>query len=229
METLQTNEIDLITQNINIKNSVLVEVGCGRGDFFKIYFENGAKEVLGVDLEDVVSKKIKFDNQYLKKEYFKVGTAQKLPLEDNFADILTFITSFHHIPDTEMENALKECFRVLKPNGKVFILEPAHRKGNDSYFEILEYIENEIEIQKKGFDVIKKCKNFGLENVVEIKGYFERNLDDYKKLVDKYVEDENKKIEFLEKGKKIFAELTKNMIKPYLKSYLRVNVLQKIK
>lgn len=54
----------------------------------------------------------------------RVVKAPKLPLEDNSVKALILVQVFHHIPNISV--FLSECERVLKPNGALLILDPAH-------------------------------------------------------------------------------------------------------
>ena len=51
---------------------------------------------------------------------FVVGSAEKIPWEENFFDKVLSVESFYYYPD--QDRALHELFRVLAPRGRVFIL-----------------------------------------------------------------------------------------------------------
>ena len=49
------------------------------------------------------------------------GNAQRLPFPDNYADAITISFGIRNVTDRDM--ALKDFLRVLKPGGRLFILE----------------------------------------------------------------------------------------------------------
>lgn len=48
----------------------------------------------------------------------------ELPAEDNSFDVILIIAVLHHIPPEMIRNYVKEFKRVLKPDGKVVVIEP---------------------------------------------------------------------------------------------------------
>jgi ubiquinone/menaquinone biosynthesis C-methylase UbiE len=57
---------------------------------------------------------------------FVEGVAENMPLPDGYFDKVVASASFHHFPD--QDKALEEMKRVLKPDGKIIILEIDHNK-----------------------------------------------------------------------------------------------------
>lgn len=50
----------------------------------------------------------------------RLGSAQNPSFETARFDLLTYIFSFHHIPEEARNSALAEAVRVLRPDGRVF-------------------------------------------------------------------------------------------------------------
>lgn len=64
------------------------------------------------------------------------------PIPDNLVDKVSTIASFHHYDDRDLKsgtsgraNALKEFYRVLKPNGKLIIGDIASGTSTQKYFD----------------------------------------------------------------------------------------------
>lgn len=55
--------------------------------------------------------------------HFRAGWAQNLPFADGEFDAVTFATVLHHIPVAQRGAALSEARRVLRPGGRVVIVE----------------------------------------------------------------------------------------------------------
>ena len=104
------------------KYSSLLDVGCGSGILLKnlLALNNGMK-LFGLDITPkmVEVAKNKFDNEPSVK--ITLGSAVNMPYKDNSFDYVTCASSFHHHPDPFQ--SAKEMVRVLKPGGKLLILD----------------------------------------------------------------------------------------------------------
>lgn len=72
-------------------------------------------------------------------DYKKVSVEQ-LPFEDNSFDCIVSTFTFCSISD--IEKAIREFYRVLKPGGKLFFLE--HGKSKDNQIYLLQILINPI-------------------------------------------------------------------------------------
>ena len=104
------------------KGQQILDVATGTGDVvFKL--APRCKEAIGIDiaanmidLAENKKKKKKIDNIQ-----FLVGDAEELPFKDSSFDSITIAYGYRNISDPE--KALGEFNRILKNNGKLFILE----------------------------------------------------------------------------------------------------------
>ena len=100
---------------VELKDKVIVEVGCGRGggaNFIARYHK--PKLITGVDLSpNAVSLCNKSYN--LENLNFLVGDSAKLPFKDNSVDIILNVESSHCYPS--IPDFISEVCRVLKPGG----------------------------------------------------------------------------------------------------------------
>lgn len=106
---------------------IVIDIATGTGDFaIEAAKQFKAEKIYGVDISEGMLKvgrekieKIKLSNLI----DMKLGDSENLPFEDNFADAITVgfgVRNFEHL-----EIGMSEIYRVLKPGGKVTILEPA--------------------------------------------------------------------------------------------------------
>lgn len=218
------NELDIFTGITGIKDKLIIDVGCGTGELVRKLTEEGA-QVIGIDRPDMLVKTK--NNQ--KQAIFIAGLGENLPFKNNFADIIIFFASFHHIPREMMMQTLHETHRVLKAGGIGIFLEPVGREG--SYFEIIRLVEDERDIQRQAFESIKKAHTFGLENKREEIRYIERSFDDYVNLLKVNVEDDAERNGYLKEAREITERLSREAgisFEGYrYKSICRINVLQK--
>ncbi|MBD2679398.1 MULTISPECIES: class I SAM-dependent methyltransferase [Nostoc] len=100
----------------------VLDVACGTGEFEKLLLtENSTLKIVGVDISEkmlaIAQEKCKIYPQVS----FHTASASALPFADNSFDVIVSASSFHYFNDPLA--ALIEMKRVLKPNGKVVILD----------------------------------------------------------------------------------------------------------
>ena len=100
----------------------IVDIGAGEGSLSMLLAQS-AERVIAVDnSEQMVAygRDAAFKAGIRNLEY-RLGDLEELPLEDASVDLALFSQSLHHA--IHPQNALKEAHRVLKPGGKLFILD----------------------------------------------------------------------------------------------------------
>lgn len=101
-----------------LKNPIM-DAGCGTGGNMEALVSFG--KVFGVDKDETA---LSFCRQRGLKNLFKADIVDKLPFPENYFSLLTGFDVLEHIEDDE--KALGEFFRVLKPDGALFLTVPAH-------------------------------------------------------------------------------------------------------
>ncbi len=109
-----------------IKGKTILDVGAGGGGKSVFYALNGAKEVVGIDIEEGF---IEQANKFAKEKgarnvKFAVQNAEKTDFPDNSFDVCVMNDVFEHL--ARPEAVLKEVHRILKKGGKVFINSPPY-------------------------------------------------------------------------------------------------------
>ena len=105
------------------KNTTLIDVASGTGDIAKLYLNkvNYRGNVCCVDenkeMLDLNKKKL---NGNVNVKWF-CNSAEKLPFKNNYFDYYTISFGIRNIEN--INNALKEAHRVLKPGGRFLCLE----------------------------------------------------------------------------------------------------------
>lgn len=114
----------------------VLDVGCGTGTVALL-----AKKKVGpdgrVDGIDASTEMIARATAKARRAGLQVGfltaTAQELPFKDGEYDVVLSTLMFHHLPKKGREEFGREALRLLKPGGRVLIVDfakPALRKSN---------------------------------------------------------------------------------------------------
>lgn len=126
-----------------------VDVGCGTGTF-AIAMASQRPDVQwnGVDGDFEILALAKGKTGASGVEW-REGLAQKLPLADGSADVLTMSLVVHHLLPQEKREALTEARRVLKPGGRLHIADWG--RPHDPLISALFFVAQAID----GFDRTK--------------------------------------------------------------------------
>ena len=218
-----SSETDIILSNINCQNKIIIDVGCGDGELTNILSKH-SKFVYGIDVPEVIEK------LHLQKSEsnieFKQGVGQNLSFENNFADIIIFFASFHHVPECEMSTTIQECSRVLKKKGHLCFLEPVAEKN--SYYRLIRIIDDETEVREHAYNAIKNVNKSKFNHLIESFYFIRRTFENYQKIVEANVNAEVEKKKILNEAKKIVDDGETDFLDCLFKSYCRLNILEKI-
>ena len=112
------------TRKLDIQDGdTILDVACGTGDVGFEILKKHSVSITGIDLSQKMIELAqgKASKKKLDNITFIEGDAENLPLNDNSVDCLTISYGFRNI--SNYETALSEFHRVLKPGGKLGILE----------------------------------------------------------------------------------------------------------
>ncbi len=113
------SHIDALSAVAELDGLDVLDVGAGQGAFVSALCTKGARAV-GVEIDhnavDRAKAALGCD--------IRLGKAEDLPFGPASFDLLTYIFSFHHIPEAAHDAALAEAVRVLRPDGRIFVAEP---------------------------------------------------------------------------------------------------------
>ncbi len=112
--------INMMNPSINKK---LVDVACGTGDIGKLFLDKTDKKssVTSVDPNKKMISQGKNKLSAYKNINWVTASAEKLPLTDNSFDYYTISFGLRNTKNLDL--ALYEAYRVLKPGGRYFCLE----------------------------------------------------------------------------------------------------------
>jgi ubiquinone/menaquinone biosynthesis C-methylase UbiE len=117
----------------------LLDIGCGTGRFLDFLKQAWPRlPALGLDLSEPYVNHAKRHLQRWSKMNFAVGNAESLPLPDASQDAVTGIFLFHELPPKVRRIVLRECARVLKPGGRLVLVDSLQRGDRPDYEGLLE-------------------------------------------------------------------------------------------
>jgi ubiquinone/menaquinone biosynthesis C-methylase UbiE len=100
-------------------NESVLDLGCGNGRLYQL-FEKNQVSYTGSDQSEEL---IKLAKEKFVDASFVVSEMTELPFEDNSFDSIWAMASYHHLPtDEQRQKGLDEMKRVLKPGGRIIML-----------------------------------------------------------------------------------------------------------
>jgi ubiquinone/menaquinone biosynthesis C-methylase UbiE len=101
---------------------IVLDVGCGTGEFERLLLaEYSSLKIVGVDISEKMLAIAKQKCSIYPQVSFELASASALPFNSDSFDVIVSASSFHYFDDPLA--ALTEIKRVLKPDGKVVILD----------------------------------------------------------------------------------------------------------
>lgn len=102
-----------IAKQINLNSALILNAGCGEGTWSKIhkYLSNHKTVGIGIGIKDLMKNNV--------VDFRIGGDLGNLPFKDNMFDLIICEWVAEHLD--RPEDVMKEFYRVLKPNGYLFI------------------------------------------------------------------------------------------------------------
>ena len=145
----------------------LIDVACGTGDIAKLYLNHTDKysQVTCVDPNKSMVKKGKEKLSKFKNLKWLIANAELLPINKNSFDFYTI--SFGLRNTKNLDKALAEAYRVLKPGGRYFCLEFSKIQNSSlnfiykNYSKLIPFIGEFVIGEKQPYEyLIKSIENF---------------------------------------------------------------------
>lgn len=136
------------------KDDVVLDMPCGYGEFINT-IECSKKYALDInpDSRQYLDKGIKFLNE----------SSTKLSLKNNCVDVIFISNFFEHLSHPDIAKTISECHRVLKPGGRVMVLQPNIRFARKNYWMFFDHI---TPIDDRALTEVFGLANFNLQKCV---------------------------------------------------------------
>ena len=158
---------DLIQLMNPSKGKKLIDVACGTGDLGKLYLDSVGtnQKILCVDPNKGMIKKGKSKLKKYKNIKWIIASAENLPIQDNSCDYYTI--SFGLRNTKNLNKALSEAYRILKPGGRYLCLEFSKIENSNlnsfykNYSKLIPLIGKIVVGEKEPYEyLIKSIENF---------------------------------------------------------------------
>ena len=117
----------------------LLDIGCGTGRFLDAVKQAWPRlPLLGLDLSEACIRHARRHLRRWTRIDLIVANAEAIPAPDNSVDAVTSIFMLHELPPEIRRIVVKECARVLKPGGRLVLLDSLQRGDEPAYDGLLE-------------------------------------------------------------------------------------------
>jgi len=123
-------------------NPYLLDLACGTGWALRYAANrtNGQGEFYGVDNSSKMIAQAQAKSQSCGSLHFYKARVEALPFDDDFFHVVMSSNAFHHFSNPE--KALREANRVLKPRGKLYILDIT---ANNAFMRLVDRFGRKVE------------------------------------------------------------------------------------
>lgn len=121
IESIHLAEIEKL---LDEKVKKCLDVGCGYGRLAQLVAKKYPKVLIyGVDVSSIFVNL--FNNKLKKRGKAYVGDIRSLPFNDNSFDVVWVVVTFMYLESSsDQEKGMKELLRVIKPGGRLILIEP---------------------------------------------------------------------------------------------------------
>ena len=156
--------INMMNPSLNKK---LIDVACGTGDIGKLFLDltNKDGKIFCVDPNKKMISKGKTKLASYKNINWVIASAEKLPLKDNSFDYYTISFGLRNTKD--LNKALSEAYRVLKPGGRYLCLEFSKIQNSNldfiykNYSKLIPLVGKVVAGQKEPYEyLVKSIEDF---------------------------------------------------------------------
>ncbi|MCX7921900.1 MAG: class I SAM-dependent methyltransferase [Clostridia bacterium] len=111
---------NIIEDRFDFENKAVLDFGCGIGSSSFMFEPNN---YIGIDCD---SKRIRYAKRQHPEYTFEVSNGYGIPLPEGTIDYILIISVLHHIPKDKLPMYLREFRRVIKPYGRIVVIEPCY-------------------------------------------------------------------------------------------------------
>jgi ubiquinone/menaquinone biosynthesis C-methylase UbiE len=139
----------------DLHGMAVIDIGAGDGTFSLQMSEAGAR-VTAVEVEP--GKVARIRERLPDSAKVVLGRAEQLPVDDSSQDLACMFFSLHHVPQEVQDVGFDEIRRVVRPGGRLHIVEPF---PYGTMFDVVRLIEDETEVRTHSHEILNVLGNGG--------------------------------------------------------------------
>ena len=146
-------ETTVLDRMLQFDGARVLELGCGAAEKTQLIVQQtDVMEIVAAEVDSVQHEK-NLALTGLDKITFKSYGAESIQEPDARFDIVLMFKSLHHVPTENMDAALREIHRVLKPGGHAYISEPVFA---GAFNDVMRVFHDEEVVRRNAFETVKQ-------------------------------------------------------------------------
>lgn len=175
-----TSHVDVLRRLFDVSGKAVADIGAGAGDFARELAADGAR----VSAVEIDAARFDAGDDGAAVTYLE-GRGEDLPFTEGTLDLVTFVFSFHHVPQDHQGDAIAETKRVLQSAGRLHVVEPL---PDCRLCEVVAPLDDETDILNRSRRLLEAMDGKGFQLLRQVGysvPYRYRSADD---LIDSIVE-----------------------------------------
>src|SRR6202521_3509417 len=170
-EKMERHHLDITEKTIRLMElrpgERVLDLGCGAGWATRLLARlvadgpEGFGQGGGLDVSDEMIRRARAASKDFDNILYVIGSAQRIPWEENFFDKMLSVESFYYYAD--QDRALAELFRVMAPHGRMFILINLY-KDNPYSLQWVDKLKVPVHVRSEA-EYVELLKKHAFENV----------------------------------------------------------------
>ncbi len=157
--------IEFLKSLFDPRGKAVADIGAGDGVYSRQLEQEGAVvTALEVDPDKIAKAKASLPASIT----IRLGRAEALPLQNETQDLACMFFSLHHVPIDVQPAAFDEICRVIKPGGRLHVVEPY---PHGSMFDIVRLVEDETFVRTNSHKVLDQLGSDDRFDLVDSKDY----------------------------------------------------------
>ncbi|MBX2798821.1 MAG: class I SAM-dependent methyltransferase [Myxococcales bacterium] len=146
------------------RQAPLIDVGCGTGPFLTWFHNDGYDNLHGIEPDPAAVEKI----PAVLQADVRVCGAEQIDFPDEHFDVVFIYCVLHHLVGLEAyRQACREVERILKPGGRVFIIEPGRYRlflWLERTAQVLQYVSKTMRAWWRTMEEERPEQHFFMKN-----------------------------------------------------------------